>query len=185
MNPTGALELIVTMICDIYIMIVVARFILQLVRADFYNPVSQFIVKATSPVLNPLRRIVPGFGGLDVASIALFMLLVFLKLCIWLMLKGYGLALIPSLDFLILFMRSMANTIINFFTFCIFIMVILSWVSQGSYNPMADIMRQVTEPIMAPARKIIPPMGGLDLSPMVVILLLMVIKEFFLLSGTP
>ena len=72
MNPTGALELIITTICDIYIMIVLARFILQMVRADFYNPVSQFIVKATSPVLNPLRRIIPGFGGLDVASIALF-----------------------------------------------------------------------------------------------------------------
>ena len=82
MNPTGALELIITMIFDVYIMIVVARFILQLVRADFYNPVSQFIVKATSPVLTPLRRIVPGFGGLDVASIVLFMVLVFLKLLI-------------------------------------------------------------------------------------------------------
>ena len=185
MNPTGALELIITMVFDVYIMIVVARFILQLVRADFYNPVSQFIVKATSPVLNPLRRIVPGLGGLDVASIVLFMILVFLKLLVWLMLKGYDFSVIPSLDFVILFMRSMANTIINFFLFCIFIMVILSWVAQGNYNPMADIMRQVTEPIMAPARKILPPMGGLDLSPMIVILLLMVIKEFFMLSGAP
>ena len=185
MNPTGALELVVMTICDIYIMIVVARFILQMVRADFYNPVSQFIVKATSPVLNPLRRVVPGFGGVDVASIVLFMVLVLIKLGIWLMLKGYGLALIPSLDFLLLFMRSMANTVLNFFLFCIFIMVILSWVAQGSYNPMADIMRQVTEPIMAPARKLLPPIGGLDLSPMIVILLLMVIKEFFMLSGTP
>ncbi len=185
MNPTGALELIVVTIIDIYIMIVVARFILQLVRADFYNPVSQFIVKATSPVLNPLRRVIPGFGGIDVASIVLFMVLVFLKLGIWLMLKGYGLALIPSLDFVLLFMRSMANTVLNFFLFCIFIMVILSWVAQGSYNPMADIMRQVTEPIMAPARKLLPPIGGLDLSPMIVILILMVVKEFFMLSGTP
>ena len=185
MNPTGALELIITMVFDVYIMIVVARFILQLVRADFYNPVSQFIVKATSPVLNPLRRIVPGLGGLDVASIVLFMILVFLKLLVWLMLKGYDFSVIPPLDFVILFMRSMANTIINFFLFCIFIMVILSWVAQGNYNPMADIMRQVTEPIMAPARKILPPMGGLDLSPMIVILLLMVIKEFFMLSGAP
>ncbi|MCG8316444.1 MAG: YggT family protein [Pseudomonadales bacterium] len=185
MNPTGALELIITMIFDVYIMIVVARFILQLVRADFYNPVSQFIVKATSPVLTPLRRIVPGFGGLDVASIVLFMVLVFLKLLIWLMLKGFDFSVIPSLDFVILLLRSMANTIINFFLFCIFIMVVLSWVSQGSYNPMADIMRQVTEPIMAPARKLLPPMGGLDLSPMIVILLLMVIKEFFMLSGAP
>ena len=185
MNPTGALELIITMIFDVYIMIVVARFILQLVRGDFYNPVSQFIVKATSPVLTPLRRIVPGFGGLDVASIVLFTVLVFLKLLIWLMLKGFDFSVIPSLDFVILLLRSMANTIINFFLFCIFIMVVLSWVSQGSYNPMADIMRQVTEPIMAPARKLLPPMGGLDLSPMIVILLLMVIKEFFMLSGAP
>lgn len=185
MNPTGALELVITMICDIYIMIVVARFILQMVRADFYNPVSQFIVKATSPVLNPLRRLIPGFGGVDVASIVLFMILVLIKLGLWIMLKGYGVSIMASPDFLVLFLKSMANTIINFFSFCIFIMVILSWVAQGSYNPMADIMRQVTEPIMAPARKVIPPLGGLDLSPMIVLLLLMVIKELFMLSGTP
>lgn len=185
MNPTGALELVITMICDIYIMIVVARFILQMVRADFYNPVSQFIVKATSPVLNPLRRIIPGFGGVDVASIVLFMLLVLIKLGLWVMLKGYGFSIMASPDFLVLFIKSMANTIINFFSFCIFIMVILSWVAQGSYNPMADIMRQITDPVMAPARKVIPPMGGLDLSPMIVLLLLMVIKELFMLSGTP
>ena len=185
MNPTGALELIVITICDLYIMIVVARFILQLVRADFYNPVSQFIVKATSPVLNPLRRMIPGFGGIDVASIVLFMVLVLIKLSLWLMINGYGLAVIASTDFLLLFMRSLANTIINFFLFCIFIMVILSWVAQGSYNPMADIMRQITEPVMAPARRLLPPIGGLDLSPMIMILLLMVIKELFRLSGTP
>lgn len=185
MNPTGALHLLITMIFDIYITIVVARFVLQLVRADFYNPISQFIVKATSPVLNPLRRVIPGFGGVDVASIVLFMLLVTLKLALLELLVGNGLAAIATPWFAVLFVMSMASTIINFFMFCIFIMVILSWVAQGSYNPMAEIMRQITEPIMAPARKVIPPMGGLDLSPMIVLMLLMFIKVLFGLSNVP
>lgn len=185
MNPTGALELIVITLFDVYIWIVMARFILQLVRADFYNPVSQFIVKATSPVLNPLRRVIPGFGGVDVASIVLLLVLVLIKLAIWLPLNGYNVAAMASPGFVVLLLQSIANSVITFFTFCIFIMVILSWVAQGSYNPMADIMRQITDPIMAPARKIIPPMGGLDLSPMVVLLALMAIKVLFNLTNIP
>lgn len=185
MNPSGALELILMTLFDLYLVIVLARFILQLVRADFYNPVSQFIVKATSPLLNPLRRIIPGFGGVDMASIVLFVVIVIIKLMVWLLLQGVPLDAIASLGFVLLLLKSIANTVINFFTFAIFIMVILSWVGQGSYNAMADILHQLTEPVMAPARKIIPPMGGLDLSPMVVLLLLMVIKKLFMLSGTP
>ncbi|MDX1693533.1 MAG: YggT family protein [Ketobacteraceae bacterium] len=185
MNPTGALELIIITIFDVYIWIVMARFILQLVRADFYNPVSQFIVKATSPVLNPLRRVIPGFGGMDIASIVLLLVLVLIKLAIWLPLNGYSLAAMISPGFFVLLLQSIANSVLTFFTFCIFIMVILSWVAQGSYNPMADIMRQITDPIMAPARKILPPMGGLDLSPMIVLLILMAIKVLFNLTNIP
>lgn len=183
MNPAGALEFILITAIDIYIMIVLARFMLQLVRADFYNPVSQFVVKATSPVLNPLRRMIPGFGGLDIAAIILMLVLVAIKLALFFFLKGYlGL---PMLTMAIFFLKSVANTFLNFFLYSIFVSIILSWVAQGSYNPLADILHQITEPVMGPARKILPPMGGLDLSPMLVLLAISAIKILFSLNGMP
>ncbi len=182
MNPTGALQYILITAFDIYIMIVLARFILQLVRADFYNPVSQFIVKATSPILIPLRRIIPGFGGLDIASIVLMVTLVMLKIAIFFVLNGYP---FNPLIFSIICLKSLANSVVIFFMFCIFIGVLLSWIGQGSYNPFADILNQMTEPVMAPARKLLPPMGGLDFSPMLVLLLLGAVRIFFGLEGTP
>lgn len=183
MNPAGALEYILLTVIDIYIMIVLARFMLQLVRADFYNPVSQFVVKATSPVLNPLRRVIPGFGGLDIAAIILMLVLVALKLALYFFLKG-ALGL-PILTMVIFFIKSVANTFLNFFLFSIFVSIILSWVAQGSYNPLADLLHQITEPVMGPARKILPPMGGLDLSPMLVLLAISAIKILFGLNGMP
>jgi len=182
MNFPGALQIIVITLFDIYIMIVLARFLLQLVRADFYNPVSQFIVKATSPVLNPLRRIIPGAGRFDVPAIIFMLVLVVVKICIFLLLGSY--ALIPT-QIGILSIMSAANTIINFYVFAIFVSIILSWVAQGARNPMADLLLQLTDPIMAPARKILPPMGGLDFSPILVLLLLSAIKVLFKLNGIP
>jgi YggT family protein len=161
-------------------MLVLARFILQVVRADFYNPVSQFIVRATSPVLTPMRRVIPGFGGLDIACLVLLVLLVIIKIgLVWVLreLPWY------PLSFILFVVKSLANSILNFFIFTIFISVILSWIVQGSYNPAADIIRQLTSPVLDPARKLLPPMGGLDFSPMIVLLGLWAIKIFFGLSG--
>lgn len=186
MHANNAFLFLVTTLFDIYISIVLARFILQMVRADFYNPVSQFIVKATNPLLLPLRKVVPGFGGLDMASLVLFVLLIMLKLGIVIFLF-YGAASAPILQLLILFLKSAANTIINFFLFVIFVSAILSWVvaAGGGYNPFADILNQIAEPVLAPARKIIPPMGGLDISPMLVMIGLVFVKQLFGLSGMP
>ena len=75
---------------SLYLLIVLLRFILQLVRADFYNPLSQFIVRATKPLLNPLRRIIPGFGGIDLASLVLAILIQLVLMILILMLMGYG-----------------------------------------------------------------------------------------------
>jgi YggT family protein len=186
MNVSGAFLFLVSTAFDIYLSIVMARFILQMVRADFYNPISQFIVKATSPILNPLRRIVPGFGGLDVASLVLFIALVVLKLVLYVyVFQAFG--PISPLSFVILTLMSMANTIINFFLFVIFVAAILSWVAAagGGYNPLSDILHQIAEPVLGPARKIIPPMGGLDISPMLVMIALIFIKQLFGLSGLP
>lgn len=186
MNVSGAFMFLVQTVFDIYISIVLARFILQLVKADFYNPISQFIVKATSPILTPLRRIIPGYGGFDMASLVLFVALVLIKLALYIYVF-HTVPVLSPLGMVILTLLSMANTIINFFLFVIFAAAILSWVvaASGNYNPVIDILNQIAEPVLAPARKIIPSMGGLDISPMLVMILLIFIKQLFGLSGIP
>jgi len=186
MNVSGAFLFLITTLFDIYISIVLARFILQMVRADFYNPISQFIVKATNPFLIPLRRVVPGYRGLDIASLALFLIVVAIKLGLYIFVFSDA-AGVPILGLIIFALKSIANTVINFFLFVIFVSAILSWVTaaSGGYNPFADILRQIAEPVLAPARKIIPPMGGLDISPMLVMIGLIFVKQLFGLTGMP
>ncbi|MGB3624114.1 YggT family protein [Ketobacter sp. MCCC 1A13808] len=186
MNVSGAFRFLIDYAFMIYLSIVLARFILQLVRADFYNPISQFIVKATSPLLNPLRRVVPGVGGIDMASLVLFILLVVVKLALY-MYVFHILPVLNPLQMFILLLMSIASTVINFFLFVIFAAAILSWVvaASGNYNPVVDILNQIAEPVLAPARKIIPAMGGLDISPMLVMIALIFIKQLFGLNGIP
>lgn len=182
MNVSGALNFIITYLFDIYIMIVFTRFLLQLLRADFYNPVSQFVVKATTPVLKPLRRIIPGYGGIDNASLVLMTVLILAKLVIWGFLQ-LGI-MIPPLALALLFLKSAALTLINYFTLIIFAGAIMSWIAQG-FHPVAAVLSQLSDPIVAPVRRILPPMGGIDFSPMLVILGLITLKILFGLEGTP
>jgi len=80
-------------------------------------------------------------------------------------------------------LQSMVIILLNFYMFCIFISVIMSWIAQGHYNPFADLLRQITEPVMAPARRLLPPMGGMDFSPIIVLLLISTIKILFYLDN--
>ena len=159
---TAAIYLIQTL-GSLYLLIVLLRFLLQLVRADFYNPLSQFIVRATKPLLMPLRRLIPGYGGLDFASLVLGIAIQLVMLIMILLLMGYALPniLLPvswaAIGVLALFVK--------IFFFALIISVILSWVAQGSYNPAVILINQLCEPILAPIRKILPALGGLDLSP--------------------
>lgn len=150
---------------DVYILIVMVRFLLQVVRADFYNPVSQFLVKATSPVLVPLRRVVPGMWGIDFASVVLMLVLQLAKLILVGSIKGYA---FQPMGLLVLSVAELVSLGLNVFFFSILIQVILSWVSPGNYNPMTALLYSLNEPLLAPARRMLPPMGGLDLSPLVV-----------------
>lgn len=162
---------------NLYVLVVLLRFLLQVVKADFYNPVSQFIVKATNPALVPIRRIVPGVGGIDLSSLILawvvqligmgiiFTLLTggqyppLLHLCAW-----AGLALI--------------QTLLNIYLFSILIIVILSWIAPQSYNPAVLLLHQLTGPVLTRIRNVMPDMGMLDLSPIVAFLLIQVMEIF-------
>jgi YggT family protein len=147
---------------------------LQLSRADFYNPISQFIVKATNPLLIPLRRIIPSVGSVDTASLVLA---VFFQLAVvslkMLVLSGS----IANLAFLIaLSIVMVLGVVLNVYFWALIIMIVSSWVAPGSNNPALVLINQIVEPLMQPFRKLLPPMGGLDLSPILVFLVIQVLE---------
>jgi YggT family protein len=159
---------------SLLLMAVLLRFILQLVRADFYNPISQFIVKVTNPLVLPLRKIIPGYGGLDLASLTLAIVLQIIGIVALLFLR-FGAVPAPSL-LLAGGVLGVVALLVQFYFFALLAMIILSWVAQGSRHPAIHLLYQITEPVMAPVRKLLPPMGGLDLSPILVFILINVIQ---------
>ena len=154
----------------IYEVIILLRFLLQLVQADFYNPISRFIVKATSLPLRPLRRIIPGVAGMDLASLVLLLAVIVVELLLLSMVANLPMPALPGL--LALALVELFKLLIYVFLFSVFVLAILSWVSPGGYNPVANLLYQITAPLMRPARRLLPPMGGLDLSPMIVMIVL-------------
>jgi len=164
---------LVQVLFGLYATIVVLRFLLQLTRADFYNPLSQFIVKATKPLLNPLRRIIPGVSGIDLASLVLAWLVLTVEQLAILGLSGTGLQ--PAAAAM-LAIPELISLLINIFLFAILIQVIISWINPGSYNPVIGLIHNLTEPLLRPVRQRMPNMGGLDLSPMVVMIGLVVLE---------
>ncbi len=174
---TNPLVFLIQILFGTYTLVVMLRFLLQLVRADFYNPVSQFIVKATSPLLRPLRRLIPSFRGIDSASIVLMWLVKSVELMLVMLVSGRSLSLLAPLGLAI---PELVGLAIDVFLYAILIQVILSWVNPGGYNPVIALIDRLTDPLMRPARRIIPPMGGLDLSPMVVMIGLVLLKMLLL-----
>ncbi|WP_434560280.1 YggT family protein [Pseudomonas sp. Z5-35] len=156
---------------SLYLLIVLMRFVLQLVRANFYNPLCQFIVKATQPLLKPLRRIIPSLFGLDMSSLVLAILIQLALMALTLLLT-YGTIGNP-LQLLIWSLIGVTALFLKIFFFALIISVILSWVAPGSHNPGAELVNQICEPALAPFRRIVPNLGGLDISP---ILAFMVLK---------
>lgn len=187
---TEALRLIIQTLGSFYLLIVLLRFILQLVRADFYNPLSQFMVRATQPLVRPLRRVIPGFAGLDLASLVLAIGLQLLLMVVTMLLMGYEmtLALLPQL--LIWSIIGVTSLFLKVFFFALIVSVILSWVAPGTYNPAAQLVNQLCEPVLAPFRKLIPNLGGLDISPIFAFIALnlidmLVIGNLAAMTGMP
>ena len=164
---------LVQVIFGLYATLVLLRLLLQMVRADFYNPLSQFIVKATSPALNPLRRVIPGLAGIDTASLVLAWIVISLEQLAILSITGFGFQPVAAM---LLAIPEMISLTINIFLFAILIGVIISWINPGSYNPAISLIHSLTEPLLAPVRRRMPQMGGLDLSPMVVMVGLVVLE---------
>lgn len=169
-NFGSAFAFLVNTLVGLYVMTILLRFVLQWRRADFYNPLSQFVVVVTNPLLKPLRRVIPGWRGLDIAALVLaYVISVLLVLSLGLIARGVTLPVEWLLYYALL---KLAVIFLQLFFFTILIQVILSWVSPGGYNPVALALFSVNEPLLRPFRRILPPIGGLDLSPLFALILL-------------
>jgi YggT family protein len=164
--------LIVNTLSGLFLFVVVLRFLLQAVRADFYNPLSQFIVKASNPLLLPIRKLVPGLGGYDIASLVLAVLVQLVAIS--LTLSVLGVWPLPILNIAIWSVLGTAGVFLDLYFWGLLIIIIISWVAPNNPNPAIDLLKQIIEPVMKPIRKVMPDMGGLDLSPIIVIMVLRV-----------
>ena len=173
---------------SLYLLIVLLRFVLQLVRANFYNPLCQFAVKATQPLLKPLRRVIPSLFGLDMSSLVLA-ILVQLALMALTLLLTYG-TTGNFLQLLVWALIGVTALFLKIFFFALIISVILSWVAPGSHNPGAELVNQICEPALAPFRRLLPNLGGLDISPILAFMVLklldmLVINNLAAMTGMP
>ncbi|MDE0951121.1 MAG: YggT family protein [Halioglobus sp.] len=158
----------------LYILAMLLRFLLQAVRADFYNPISQSLVKVTNPLVIPLRKILPGFGGLDLASLLLALILQILMVTLLVLIQTG--AMLAPLPLLLVGVLGLASYLLKIYFFALLAMIVLSWIAPGGNHPALYLLHQITEPVMAPFRKVLPAMGGLDFSPILVFIIINVLQ---------
>ncbi|MFG6668643.1 YggT family protein [Halomonas sp. HNIBRBA4712] len=159
--------MLVNTLVNIYLFILMLRFLLQASRADYYNPLSQSVVKITQPVVGPFQSFLgPVAGRFDLATLAAAFVLKVVSIVAIFMLFGIGMP--PVVSLVIAGIAALANAILKIYFFALIVMIILSWVAPNASHPGALLVMQLVEPIMAPVRKVIPPLGMIDLSPIVV-----------------
>lgn len=169
MNPTGAVIYLVSTLIDLFVVAILMRLLLQWVRADFYNPLSQFLVKVTNPLVIPARRIIPSIGKLDTASVVIMILLELIEIFVVNQLRHEGLAT----NFLLLFaVKKLLFTLLITYFVLIIARVIVSWIAQQSRHPLIPLIYQLTEPVLKPISRLLPPIGGIDLSPLIALIAL-------------
>ena len=162
---------------SIYIAIMLLRFILQQVGADFYNPISQFVVKATQPLVAVARRFIPSIKKIDTASLVLVLALILIKLVVLFGIAGYPL---NGPQLLIKALYDLISLTFDIFIVALFVQAILSWINPDPYHPVSSLLRSLTFPVLRPIQKYIPPIGGIDLSTLVGLIGLMFIKRLVL-----
>ncbi|MGH8550901.1 MAG: YggT family protein [Methylococcales bacterium] len=158
---------------SLYILAVMLRFLLQWVNADFYNPICQLIVKITHPPLKILRRAIPAIGRIDTASLVLLLLLQMISGWVIFALKGSS---SPVEAIFVWAVMELMGLLINIYVVVILVQVVLSWVNPGAYNAVTSLIYYLTEPLLGTVRKLIPPLGGIDFSPLVVLIGLQLVK---------
>ncbi len=177
MSQENPFIFLVDTILSIYIAIMLLRFILQQVGADFYNPISQFIVKVTQPLVGITRRYIPSIKKIDTATLTLVFVLIIIKLVILFSIAGYPMNV---QQLAIKGIYDLISLIFDIFIVALFVQAILSWVNPDPHHPVSALLRSLTFPILNPIRKFMPPMGGIDLSTIVGLIGLMFLKRLVL-----
>jgi YggT family protein len=162
-------QILIEFVFGAAILLVVLRVLLQWVRANFYNPVCQFIYKATNPVLMPLRKVIPAWRNLDVAGVVLAWLGTALKLVLLYATVGQTLGIA---GLAVLALAHLLDFVLLVYIVLILMRVVISFVAADSYHPVVPLVIQLTEPVMRPFRRRLPAIGGIDFSPMVVLLVI-------------
>ena len=171
---SNGLQFLINTLFTLYLFVLLVRVLLPAVRADYHNPFSQFIVKLTEPLIAPLQKILPHTDRFDTAAVMLLLLFAWIK--IWLIFGVLLNAHVFWLGSFLLAIAQLLEMLVQFYFFSILIQAIMSWVQPNSYNPFSTILFQLNEPLLAPARRYIPPIAGLDLSPLAVIIILQIIS---------
>lgn len=187
-NPAlNAIGFILGILFNLYATVVAVRFVMQVVRADYYNPLAQAVVKVTDPLLKPLRRVVPSIKQYDTASLLLCFGVLFLKLIIF---KYLSLGAVPAIGLNGLFgqlpvaklgilaILDVIHQFFNVFIYALIIQAILSWIPNAGGNPVQGLVSSISEPILRPLRNLIPPIGGIDLTVFFTIIGLFAIRIF-------
>ncbi len=182
----NALRFLISTLIDLYALVVVLRFFMQAVNAEYFNPLTQFVVKVTRPVLGPLRRILPTVAGrYDLAAVVVAAVLMLLKVGIYQALSiptvivgGYavGIAHVGVVSLIWLALIDLITLFINIWFFAVLIQAILSWIAPAGPNPLVELLHRITDPLLRPVRNTIPLVGGIDLSPLVVLIGLHLLK---------
>lgn len=170
------LHLIAYSLMSLFLVIVILRFLLQVVRADFYNPVSQAIVKITMPLLKPLRKVIPSVLGIDTASVVLIVLVQLVASAILAVIMGAAGIILNPLPLILWGIVGALTIISSIFFWSMIISIVGSFIAPFSHHPLLVLANQIINPLAAPIRKLLPPLGGvLDLSPIIILLGLKVV----------
>lgn len=161
---------------SIYIALIMIRMLLGVSRADFYNQISQFIVTATNPVIKPMRSIIPSMGRFDTAAIVVMLVLTIVQYSLLTALTGQSINVIALIPIAVI---KLIELLLNVYIFALIIQAVISWVNPGAHsmqNPIVSVLNSLTGPVVNPIRRVMPPIGMVDLSPMAAIIGLYVLK---------
>ena len=157
-----AVVFIIDAIARLYLLVLLLRLFLPWVRADFHNPLAQAILKLTSPLVVPVRRVLPPIGRIDTATVVIAFGIQYLTVFVIALIQGLHPRIVPLI---ITSCIELALLTLNLFFWLTIIRIILSWVGGGAYNPAIAMISALTDPLLRPFRRLIPPIGGFDISP--------------------
>lgn len=169
------LAIIVGELLSLALFVVLMRLLLQLVRADFRNPICQAIVRLTNPLVIPLRRILPPIRKLDTATVVAVTTIAFILVAVGFAFSGFpadGLVWVQQT------VLTVAYAILWIYFWAIIVYALLSLVAPGGYSPLQSVLASLCEPVLSPFRRIIPGVAGIDLSPLWACLAIQVILYF-------